>query len=519
MKQFASLPGLKRSSGYARRLAILFVLFLLLFPASLFARRGGRVSLGRSSTFSQPMSRGVPSRAQSWGSSSPATVSPRMGARGAASSPPASAYGVDQAVVNRARTQGTLFQSRGDAIRAFERDNANKFPSSFPREPAARPDYIPPKTTVGGRDYDITYNPQYGSYGYTRDGAWTGYNALRDASILGMLMRRGGYIYPSAGVAGAGGGMASGSVHWFSGPGSGILILLLLIGTWAMIPRRRGARQYYHGAPAPYRPRSAGSPPPDAPPAAPRPAQRRSSMDITFDPHSAAFWRSLRPGSTIVLKDEQTLADMISSGESVASGRDYSLREAWRLQEAHGIAEWQFFRIHSARDEDATWLLIKSAGDALSAGVYFEADGFTPGNREDLLNQQMYWAFAQPPDPNHYKLQDLVFAPQLHFNVEVNGAPRQAEFGKIGNLEFHGKASADPAPSDLSFAQSTEMMGTVAEYRTTEPVPNPKIIFFEAGIPNPGGGLIRMLQGSDISVSDIEVLPLDDAADTGRWIH
>lgn len=512
-------PGLRHRCFRGRFVvSALLAVLLLLLPVSGWARRGGRVSVGGSSTFAPPVSGGFPSRVQSWGNSSPVTVSPRMGSRGS-SSAAAGAYGVDQAVINRARTQGTLFQSRGDAIRAFERDNANKFPSSFPREPSARPDYIPSTTTVDGRDYDVTYDPRHGGYGYTRDGAWVAYSALRDASVLSMLMRRGGYLYPGVGMAGAGGGAVGGSASWFSGPGSGLLILLLIVGLWAMIPRRRGTAQYYRGAPAPYTPRSAGWRPPDAPPPARGSSERRKPMDSSFDTHSAALWRSLRPGSTVVLKDEQTLADMISSGESLTSGRDYNVLEAWRIQEAHGIAEWQFFRIRSPHDEDATWLLIKSAGDELGAGVYFEADGFVPGNREDLLSRQMYWVFGEPPDPNNYRLQDLVFAPRLTFNVDVNGTSSQAVFDKAGNLEFHGKASADPAPTDLSFAQSTEMIASVAEYRTVVPTPNPKMIFFEVGLPNPAGGLIRMLQGADISIADIEVLPLDDGVTGGRWVN
>ena len=517
------LLGVCRKPAFAKRAgvwALLVTLVFLLLPQDLWARRGGRVSFGRSSSFSRPSSRSFPSRANSWGSSRPTTVTPRMGSRGESRPATSRAYGVDQSVLNRARAQGTVFQSRGDAQRAFERDNANKFPSTFSREPANRPAYIPSTTTVDGQQFDVRYNSQQGGYGYMRNGAWVGYNALRDMAILSMLMRQNSYVYPTSsqsanGTFNAGGGSASGG--WFSGSGGGLLILLLIIGAWAMIPRRRGARQYYHGVPPPSAPGAGGWPPPDAPPSLQKVSPREKSMGSTFNLRSASFWQSLRPGSTIILKDEQTLADMISSGETLAEGRDYNLEEVWRIKESRGIAEWQFFRIRSLHDEDAVWLLIKSAGggtgqgDDLSAGVYFEADGFTPGNREDLLNQELYWVFAEPPDTSNYKLLDLEFAPQLNFNVDVNGNAREAEFAKTGNLEFHGKATADPSPSDVSFADSSSMLGTVAEYLTAMRVPNPKVIFFEVGAPNPKGGLIRMIQGADIGLGDIEVLPLDDA--------
>lgn len=508
-------PSFRRRAGVW---ALLLALVFLLLPQDLWARRGGRVSFGRSSTFSRPSSSSFPSRAQSWGSSRPNPVSPRMGSRGESRPATGRAYGVDQTVMNRARTQGTVFQSRNDAQRAFERDNANKFPSTFSREPANRPNYIPPSTTVDGQNYDVRYNSRYGGYGYMRDGSWVAYNALRDMSILSMLMRQNNYVYPQAGTTPAAGDDAEdgqgggGAMGWFAGSGSGLLILLLIIGGWAMIPRRRGAQQYYQGVPPPISPRAAGWAPPDAPSSLQRDSRREKPMGSTFNLRSASFWQSLRPGSTIILKDEQTLADMIAGGETLATGRDYNLEEAWRIQESSGIAEWQFFRIRSSHDEDATWLMIKSAGDDLSAGVYFEADGFEPGNREELLQHDFYWVFAEPPDPEKYELLDLVYAPELNFQVEVNGVAQDARFAKMGNLEFHGKATADPSVSGASFAESTQMLGTVAEYLTTQPTPNPKVVFFEAGVQSRKGGLIRMLQGADVPMADIEVLPLNDGA-------
>ncbi|MDZ7640218.1 MAG: hypothetical protein U5J83_18520 [Bryobacterales bacterium] len=513
--------------------ALLAVMVFLLLPEELWARRGGRVSFGRSSSFSRSSSRGSASRAKTWGNSRRNTVTPRTGSRSASRPATSRSYGVDQTVMNRARTQGTVFQSRNDAQRAFERDNANRFPSTFSREPATRPGYIPSTTTVDGRNYDVGYNPRYGGYGYMQNGSWVGYNALRDVAILSLLMRQNNYVYPQSGRTASDGDAASGEdaedrsgggglLGWFAGSGSGLLILLLIIGAWAMIPRRRGAQRYYQGGPPPYTPsgRSSGGgwPPPDAPPSLQPSAKREQSMSSTFDLRSARFWRALRPGSTVILKDEQTLEDMISGGEGLATGRDYSLEEVWRIRESRDIAEWQFFRIRSPHDEDATWLLIKSAGDDISAGVYFEADGFDAGNREDLLRQELYWVFEEPRDPDNYKVLDLHFAPHLYFNVDLNGEAREAEFAKMGGMEFHGKATADPEIGGASFAESSQMIGTVAEYLTTMPVPNPKVVFFEAGVPNEKGGLIRMLQGADIPIGDIEVLALGESGprSTGR---
>jgi hypothetical protein len=279
-----------------------------------------------------------------------------------------------------------------------------------------------------------------------------------------------------------------------------------LVGMGAMIPRRQRAFRPAQGG---YGHRNMGHSGgkvlarlPDAPPAnSLNRAEKQVHSDLS--PYTARFWRNLKVGSTVILKDEQTLQDMIAGGEALASGRDYHLEEAWRIRESRDIAEWQFLRIRSPKDEDATWLLIKSAGDKMSAGVYFEADGFESATRSELLQQDVFWIFNEPRDPSNYKPLDLEYASHLYFNLELDGEVREVEFTKLGNREFHGNALVDPPQRD-----SDRMLGSVAEYETMLAVPNPKVVFFEAGLPGADGGLIRMLQGAEIPIGDIEVLPL-----------
>jgi hypothetical protein len=486
---------------WGRRLTLLLSLSLVLLlaaPQELWARRGGRIVVPRTGSFSRPPQVSRPmSRAESWGSRS-TVVTPRMGSR--SSSRPSSTTtpstqnrnGVDQAALDRARTQGTVFSSRADAERAFERDYAQRFPTKYSREPEVRPSHIPQTTAVDGQSYQVNYDPRRGEYGYMRNGTWVAYNTFRDATILSMLMGQHGYVYGAPGRDRSGDGKGengegSGRDRPIIGAGSGLLLLLLLIGAWAMIPRRRGGYRL------------------DATPEANNqsvnhPMEKRLNNDWT--PYSLRFWRNLKPGSTIILTDEQTLQDMIETGESISTGRDYHVEEVWRIRESRDVAEWQFFRIRSPHDEDATWLLIKSAGEQLSAGMYFEADGFQSGTRRELLDRNFYWVFNEPRDRSSFQLLDLNYASHLYFNLELDGEIREVEFAKLGNLEFHGHVSIDPPQRDME-----KMIGTVAEYETMLPVPNPRVLFFEAGLPSQDGGFIRMLQGAGIRLSDLEVLP------------
>ncbi len=500
---------------FATWLSLLLVL-LLAVPEDLWARRGGRISSSRSSGFSKRSYSPPPSRAKTWGGRAPATISPRMGTR-TTSRPSTSSLprrsSVDQAVLNRARTQGTTFASRAEAERAFQRDYSNRFPTTYSREPSQRPSHIPPSTTVDGRTHDVAYNSRYGGYGFMRDGTWVAYNVFRDVALMSMLMRQNSYVYgreaqqareqpgttDGTPISESDDRQASGSGF---GMGSGLLILLLIVGVSAMIPRNRGGYRPIHARPS-------GHGPGQGKLLATLPTKPAGGtrLNNNLNLHSVAFWQHLHPGSTVILKDEQTLQDMIESGEALATGRDYQVEEVWRIRESRGVADWQFFRIRSPKDEDATWLLIKSAGEELSAGIFFEADGFQPGNRRDILNQDHFWVFNEPRDPDNYQVLDLEFASHLYFNVDLDGEVREVEFAKLGNMEFHGKAIPDPAVRD-----SELMVGTVAEYETMLPVPNPKVVFFEAGLPGNEGGLVRMLQGASIRISDMEVLPFAGAS-------
>lgn len=66
----------------------------------------------------------------------------------------------------------------------FKSKNASKYPSTFSTQPATRPSYIPPKTTVNGKEREIQYNPTYGGYGFFDDlGKFMIYDAITDIAL------------------------------------------------------------------------------------------------------------------------------------------------------------------------------------------------------------------------------------------------------------------------------------------------------------------------------------------------
>ena len=113
---------------------------------------------------------------------------------------------VDSLSYDRAKASGTTYTNKTQAISAFKNKYSSQYTSKFDKEPSSRPSYIPTSTIEGGKNYNITYNAQYGGYGYMGpSGSWVMYDTMRDAAMLSVLMGNHNYYYgsppPASGLA------------------------------------------------------------------------------------------------------------------------------------------------------------------------------------------------------------------------------------------------------------------------------------------------------------------------------
>ena len=228
-------------------------------------------------------------------------------------------------------------------------------------------------------------------------------------------------------------------------------------------------------------------------------------MAELFDPANPDSWRGLALQSTVTLRDEQTIQEMLDDGEAdVSVGRDYLVKSLVRVREMNGAAVWLRFELESVREEDSVWLVVKIADKDLILSVYFSAEGMEPGNRQDMLDREFFWLFEEPKDPDNFRHNELAFANRLQLPVMVGEEEREVEFEKLGGIEHHGKVSYLPVLDGME-----QMMGTVVDYQTEADVPNPRIQIVEIGRPeNEFGGNIEFLQGADIRTSEVDVLPI-----------
>lgn len=93
---------------------------------------------------------------------------------------------------------GKAFTTRETAVSDFKSKYANTYTSKYTSEPAKRPSHIPNVYRSGGNTYNVTYDRNYGGYGY-----WSGggpglgtfmlYDAMSDMVMMNTLMSKNNY--------------------------------------------------------------------------------------------------------------------------------------------------------------------------------------------------------------------------------------------------------------------------------------------------------------------------------------
>lgn len=200
-----------------RKFALTFALALpLLFcmhEAEARGFGGGRSFGGRSSGRSSWSSRSSkPSRSSSWSSkksssskkswgsstsSKPAATKPSFKPASKDSAQYKSWSKQDKALASKAKASGTSYTNKKEATSAFKQKYSSQYKSKYDTKPTTRPDHIPQTYSSGGKTYNITYNQQYGGYGYMGpSGSWIMYDAMMDVAMMSLLMQRHSYYYP-----------------------------------------------------------------------------------------------------------------------------------------------------------------------------------------------------------------------------------------------------------------------------------------------------------------------------------
>lgn len=168
-------------------IAVCAGVFLSVAVSDAFARSKGFSGFGGGRSFSSNKSSGKSNF--NWGKSGRKTglsSSTRRSSAGKMSS-------ADRSLYNRAKTSGTAFSSKSDALKSFKSKSASKYPTKFSSKPSVRPSYVPSNITFKGQQHNVIY--RNGGYGYYIGSTWLLYSVLNDDRNTERLMAENGYYY------------------------------------------------------------------------------------------------------------------------------------------------------------------------------------------------------------------------------------------------------------------------------------------------------------------------------------
>ncbi len=215
------------------------------------------------------------------------------------------------------------------------------------------------------------------------------------------------------------------------------------------------------------------------------------------DKRDPAYWRAIKPDSTLTLTDEQALREDIS-------GQNYLVKQIIKIREKSGICEWILFELEGQDDAPDSWLMAKLVDKEVDIRVYFEPDDFESGNRKDMIEQENMFLFQKPEDVDDFTCGELEYAKHIGWDFpgdEEGDDDIHVDYNvKAGELQ--GDISYDPYQSGQN-----ELLATVVEFDTSDETTCPEMLVLEIGHPeDEEGGFIRLFFGNSIKPTEADVL-------------
>ena len=240
--------------------------------------------------------------------------------------------------------------------------------------------------------------------------------------------------------------------------------------------------------------------------------QPKEKFETTSEKEKAAsYWRNLRPGSILILRDVQSIELGVYKGIG-SNGIDYKVEEVDYFTHLNsegrnsGICEWIFAKL-VRNDFPDIFLMIKSVKNIESeCRIYYkpkisndddiESDLVPSGDRADIVNAGHSWIFIE-------SVEDTPFN-ELNFTKEIKYSP-DGEYEIVYTQKPFGpmfaKCIQNPSISE------NDLVSTIVEYKSNDETLNSEALFLEIGNPeNEFGGNIVMYFGTPITLDDIDVL-------------
>jgi hypothetical protein len=252
---------------------------------------------------------------------------------------------------------------------------------------------------------------------------------------------------------------------------------------------------------------------------------RPTAAGAGADPSGAEYWRAVKGGDFIALRDAQSFESRLAGGGdssaefAVGQVRRFALLGRERLAAGPGRAaprpdgEYRFIELQREGSGPLYLTLIQSE-ENFALRLYFIPSGMTCGTRDELIDAGQTWLFLPPPDPEDFLSSQLEYAP-------YPDVPEIKEAGLSEGQFLTRKfifSPLGPGKSLYAMADDTGAPAIITEYQGEAPPgeeapANPLLLVLEEGwmredgtLPDEGGYLTPML-GAPIRPEDLELFP------------
>jgi hypothetical protein len=241
----------------------------------------------------------------------------------------------------------------------------------------------------------------------------------------------------------------------------------------------------------------------------PRPAPRTPAPVApakVVDERSPEFWRSIKPGHTVILRDPETLKAAADAGLG-AKPRDYPVKSVWTIRQADGLAEW---RVINLEDPECPGLaiVVKIVEPEMDIRVMWTPAGFASGNRRELIARECQCLFEDPGDVQPGPLEDgfdyrgLQWAASFEQSMQDGDRDVNVKYQQPDKPYF-GETTFDPAIPGIDKPVFTSVIEFIAQVKYRFPL---FCIVEHGGEENPQGGNTACFTGYAIRPSDVDVL-------------
>ena len=174
-----------------------------------------------------------------------------------------------------------------------------------------------------------------------------------------------------------------------------------------------------------------------------------------------SYWQNAKINELVQLSDEQTLSFLMGEGcKNIEHGADFTITRKRVIESSDDGANWLILDINFS---DFVWfLVVRYSGEDFDIKVFYTPDNTAEGNRDNVIENDGQWMFAEPKDVDDFEVKDLEFTQEFtEGDEDIVYTLANREFGSC-------------------FEDGEESFATVVEYATEEDdVENPEIMFLE----------------------------------------